>query len=140
MRRPRGQISALTTKPIKPQIRARTPTAKRTYQAVETSWLSEEAETPKIAAAIHSTKVPAIRPQGIQVASATLRRLRRVRGKRPYALSLMTPQSNPPNGSNTDANSGSPLANRNLCHVSLGAPVIAHTGGKSLAASCDHQT
>src|ERR1700693_4754611 len=52
----------------------------------------------------------------------------------------MTPQISPPKGSPTEAQSGSPLANLNLRHVSLGAPVIAQIGGKSLAVSCDDQT
>src|SRR6266568_9566235 len=32
---------------------------------------------------------------------------------------------------------GGGVENRNLCHVSAGRPVIAHIGGKLLAASCE---
>src|SRR5665213_2647843 len=65
-----------------------------------------------------------MRPAGIQLASATLRRLARVKGRHPLAR----------------RETFGALENVNLRHVSAGAPVIAQTDGKSLAASCDAQT
>src|SRR5713101_3783071 len=95
------------------------------------------------AAAIHSRTASTNRSMQTHVARLTLRWLAGVRGRYPLARRETTAMRMKIGSSpipvhtrikKAYAHAGA-VTNRKRCHVSAGAPVIAHTGGKSFAAS-----